>query len=294
MNSSSPSSTKSHKVSPRLIINADDFGLTKGINEEILRCHEEGIVTSASLMACGSAADEAMRAARSLGTKMGIGIHLTLDSEISIAEPSKISSIVTENGKFPSRAQTLLRLSTGRIRVEDVYFEWSMQIEKVIAGGLHPDHLDGHGHIHLFPALLPVVIDLAHHYDIPAIRLPEEPLRSSGGLRRLPSRIILNFITKLARRKLKNKLKHPDIMFGFSTGGCYKEEFFLKDLSYLREGDFAEAMFHPGPINIDVPSYKSWRYNWSVDSRTLRSKRVKDYIAKRGIKLVTFKELIVN
>ena len=83
-------------------------------------------------------------------------------------------------------------------------------------------------------------------------------------------------------------------MFGFSNSGCYKEKFFLKDLSYLRKGHFAEAMFHPGPINIDVPSYKSWRYNWGVDSRTLRSKRVKDYIAKRGIKLVTFKELSVN
>jgi hypothetical protein len=53
-------------------------------------------------------------------------------------------------------------------------------------------------------------------------------------------------------------------------------------------------MFHPGPINIDMPSYESWRYNWNVDSSTLRSKRVKDYIAKRGIKLVTFKELSVN
>jgi len=139
-----------------------------------------------------------------------------------------------------------------------------------------------------------VVIELARHYGIPAIRLPEQPWRSAGGFRRLPCRIILGLITKLARPKLKNKLRHPDMMFGFSTSGCYREKFFLKDLSYLRKGHFAEAMFHPGPINIDMPSYESWRYNWNVDSRTLRSKRVKDYIAKRGIKLVTFKELSVN
>jgi hypothetical protein len=80
-------------------------------------------------------------------------------------------------------------------------------------------------------------------------------------------------------------------MLGFTRGGCYEERLFLKDLARLKQGDFAEAMFHPGPANIDIPIYNHWGYEWSVDSKTLQSDRVKEFILKRGIKLVTFKEL---
>jgi len=286
-------STRSNliKLPPRLIINADDFGLSKGINEEIIHCLKDGILTSVSLMTGGRAGDEAICLALNFSKEIGVGVHLTLDGEFPVIEPKNITSLVTKDGKFHLRPHMLFRLLKGQVSKKAVYDEWAAQIEKLICAGIRPDHLNGHGHIHIFPTLLPVVIELAQQFGIPAVRLPSEPWNTSGSFKRFPGRFIISILSKIARYKFKNSLKYPDYMLGFSKGGCYKETFFLEDLACLKNGDFAEAMFHPGPEHIDIPIYDNWHYNWKVDSQTLRSNRVKDFINKQGIKLVTFKDL---
>lgn len=273
-----------------LIVNADDFGLTSAVNEEIVRCIESGIVTSTSVIACGRAADEAIRFAKSFGKGTGLGIHLTLDSETPVADPVSIPTIVSKRGILLTRSQVMIGLCSGQIKIDDVRREWLAQIEKVITAGLHPDHIDGHGHIQIFPTLLSLVIDIAKHFGISAIRLPAVPWR----FRRMAGVISLNLAAKFACTKFKSVLRHPDFMLGFSSGGCYSESIFLKDIGSLKNGYIVEAMFHPGPDKIDIPVYNSWSYNWAIDSATLRSRRVKDFMAEKDVKLITFKDLPKN
>lgn len=276
---------------PQLIINADDFGLTNAINEEIIRCIKDGVVTSTSLIAGGRAANEAIKLAQNFDQCTGLGVHLTLDSEAPVADPADIPTIVSKNGKLLGRSRIMARLCTGQSKIKDVHHEWSAQIGKIFDAGLKPDHIDSHGHIHCFPFLVSLVIEIAKHFGIPAVRLPAAPRRLSLSLNRVPGLISLHLAAKIACIKFRSVLKHPDFMTGFSFGGRYDEKIFLKDIDSLRNNDIAEAMFHPGPGSIDVPDYNSWDYNWAVDSATLRSTRVKDFISEKGVKLITFKEL---
>jgi len=281
--------SKTNDIGPRLIVNADDFGISPAVNTEILRCINEGIITSVSLIAPGCAAGQAIEIARNFNEKTGLGIHLALDDSVRpITDPKTISSIVTKNGRFFSRSQLIKKLISHRINPGDIHRELSAQIEKVISAGIKPDHLDGHGHIHVFPSLVKIVIELAQHYAIPSVRLPAEPLTAGRPYRRLSGRLALRSASLLAKKKFKGNLEHPDFMLGFSAGGCYKEHIFLRDLSRLKNGQIAEAMFHPGPENIDIPQFNNWGYKWAIDSATLRSKKVKDQIKQQNIKLITF------
>jgi len=280
----------SERISNRpisMIINADDFGLTNAVNYEIVRCIEDGIVTSTSIIACGRAADEAVNLGRSFGEDTGLGVHLTLDSETPVSDPGTIPTIVTKQGIFLSRSEIMLRLFKRQVNIDDVRREWSAQIRKVINADLQPDHLDGHGHIHVFPPLLSVVIDIAKQFKISAIRLPLVP----WGFKRVTGLLSINLAAKYASIKFKSLFRHPDFMVGFASGGCYSESVFLKDIGLLKHGKIVEAMFHPGPDKIDIPGYNAWGYNWAIDSATLRSNRVRDFIALKNIKLITFKDL---
>ena len=281
--------SQTNDISTRLIVSADDFGISPAINAEIIRCVNEGIVTSVSLIATGRAAQNAIDHAKNFNAKPALGIHLALDDSVEpITSPKNIPSIVTKNNSFFPRSKLIAGLLLNRINLDDIHREFSAQIEKLISAGIKPDHIDGHGHIHVFPSLVNIVLALAQKYDIPAVRLPLDTFNSGRAFQRLPERILLRSASLLARRKFTGKVKHPDFMLGFSAGGCYEERIFLQDLNRLKKGQLTEAMFHPGPQNIDIPQLNTWNYNWAIDSATLRSNRVKDRIAQLGITLTNF------
>jgi chitin disaccharide deacetylase len=276
---------------PRLIVNADDYGLSPALNREILRCAHEGFLTSVSLIAGGYAADEAMAAIRHIKGGFGVGVHLALDTARPVADPMQIDTLVTKEGTFVPRSQLLRRLLRGLVRREHVHREWSAQIEKVIKAGIQPDHIDGHGHVHVFPGLTTIVTSLANRYGIRAVRLPLEPFWRGQVLGRIAGRFVLGGAALFAREQFKGKLDHPDFLLGFSTSGCYCEDLFIRDIGLIKNGQIAEAMFHPGPEEIDIPDFRTWGYRWSVDSSTIRSSHAKNRIAQLGVELMTFSEL---
>src|ERR1700680_3490540 len=83
----------------RLIVNADDFGISEEVNVAIIRAHKEGILTSASLMVTGTAFDHAVRLARE-NPHLGVGIHLVTVMGQSALSPSEVSSLVDSQGNF--------------------------------------------------------------------------------------------------------------------------------------------------------------------------------------------------
>jgi chitin disaccharide deacetylase len=160
----------------RLIVNADDFGLTSGVNRAIVELHQAGVLTSSTLMARAAATEEAIALARA-NPSLGVGCHIVLVDGEPVLPPREIPTLVdSRTGCFPSKLSTfLLRLFTGRIRSAEIEAEAAAQIALLQRSALRLTHIDSHKHTHMFPAVLRPVLRAAAHAGIHAVRNPFEP-----------------------------------------------------------------------------------------------------------------------
>jgi hopanoid biosynthesis associated protein HpnK len=168
-----------------LIVNGDDFGLTAGVNRAILELHRAGVLTSASLMARGTATDEAIEIARATPS-LGVGCHVVLVDGEPVLSPGEIPTFVNRSTDcfHTSLTSFLMRLFTGCIRSVEIEAETAAQIALLQARGLHLTHIDTHKHTHMFPAVLRPVLRAAKAAGIRAVRNPFEPawaIRATAG-----------------------------------------------------------------------------------------------------------------
>jgi chitin disaccharide deacetylase len=168
-----------------LIVNADDFGLTAGVNRAVAELHKSGVLTSTTLMARAGATAEAIEIARAKPS-LGVGCHVVLVDGEPILSPREIPTLVEQKtGCFPANLTTFLaRLFTGRIAAEEIEAEVAAQIRSLQAQGLELTHVDTHKHTHMFPAVLRPVLRAAHAANIRAVRNPFEPawaVRATAG-----------------------------------------------------------------------------------------------------------------
>jgi chitin disaccharide deacetylase len=164
----------------RLIVNADDFGLTPGVNRAIAELHAAGAVTSVTLMARASATTEAIEIARSTPT-LGVGCHVVLVDGAPVLPPDRIPSLIDpRTGHFRSTLSAFLpRLLTGNIDASEIEAESAAQIGLLQDRGLELTHIDTHKHTHMFPAVLRAVLRAARAAGIDKIRNPFEPAWAS-------------------------------------------------------------------------------------------------------------------
>ncbi|TDT51901.1 chitin disaccharide deacetylase [Fonticella tunisiensis] len=143
----------------KLIVNADDFGYSKGVNLGVIEAFKNGVVTSTTMMTNMPGAEHAASLAKE-NPGLGVGIHLVL----TMGKPVRndVPSLVDENGRFHR-----LKDMTDKIKVEDVEREFEAQIERFLSFGLTPTHLDSHHHVHTQKKILPVVMKLAEKYNLP-------------------------------------------------------------------------------------------------------------------------------
>ncbi len=165
----------------RLILNADDFGLTHGINRAIGELHSAGVLSSATLMANGAAFDDAVEVARAHPT-LGVGCHIVLTDGIPLAPLKHIPGLLGPDGKTlrPSLTDFIQALLRGKIKPAEIELEALFQIHKLQRAGIKITHLDTHKHTHLFPVVTRCLLALAESNRIPAIRNPFEPCWSLG------------------------------------------------------------------------------------------------------------------
>jgi hopanoid biosynthesis associated protein HpnK len=169
----------------RLIINADDFGLTAGVNRAIIELHRHGFLTSTTLMARASATEEAIGLARSTPS-LGVGCHVVLVDGDPVLSAKELPTLVDpRTGRFqPTLGAFLARLLTGRIRASEIEAEAAAQIARLKSVGVALTHIDTHKHTHMFPAVLRPVLRAAKAAEIRAVRNPFEPawsLRATPG-----------------------------------------------------------------------------------------------------------------
>jgi chitin disaccharide deacetylase len=157
-----------------LVVNADDLGLTVGVNTGIFDAHDRGILTSASLMAHAPATANAIRGVRSRPT-LGVGVHLTLVDGGPIFPPDRVPTLVNDDGQFrASWKPFIVACLLGRVSMQDVERELTAQVECVAFQGITVTHLDAHKHVHVYPPVFEIVVRLAARFGIPVIRVPYE------------------------------------------------------------------------------------------------------------------------
>jgi chitin disaccharide deacetylase len=183
----------------RLIINADDFGLTQGVNRAIAELHRAKALTSATLMATGAAFDDAV-ALTHANPALGVGCHITLTDGIPVSSPQSIPTLLGADGKTfrPSLGDFVQMLVRGKISEDEIEREAFAQVEKLRSAGIYITHLDTHKHTHLFPGVTRPLLRVAERCSIGAIRNPfERPwslaLGHGNRLRRLQVKLLGNF-----------------------------------------------------------------------------------------------------
>ena len=253
----------------RLIINADDFGFTRDVNAGIVHAHRSGVLTSTTLMANGEAFDDAVKLAAATPT-LDIGCHLVLVQGSSVL-----------NGKeLPETPKQLLGILAKRTL--DVYAELRAQIEKILAAGLKPTHLDSHKHTHLVPAVFQAVVRLAHEFAIPYVRVP---LDSTVRWAKLPCALGNRYYRRLAER---HNLKMTDHFLGLRLTGYLTEENFASSLKSLEEGT-TEFMCHPGFLGDELKQARTRLKESRVrELEALTSPRIRELIAGSAIHLSPF------
>jgi chitin disaccharide deacetylase len=244
-------------VSKLLIVNADDLGMTRGVNRGIVEAHRSGIVTSATLLANGPEFEDAVALVRAQAPRLAIGAHLNLSQFAPLSPSADIPTLVNAQGQFYLRPWRLWsRLVRGKIRASEVQTELRAQICRLLDAGFRPDHLDGHMHVHLLRGVREMVIDLAREFGIGAARCPmERPILPRNSLlgalnpglvpRRVVAFSISQFAQPFCERLQQAGLRHADHFVGNYLLGHLNAHALDEVLHGVRPG-VTELMCHPG------------------------------------------------
>ena len=245
---------------PRLIINADDFGLTPGINRAIAELHHANVLTSATLMATGAAFDDAVAIARA-NPNLGIGCHIVLTDGIPASPPQTIPTLLGPDSKTfrSSLVDFIQALLRGNIKEEDIEREATAQIQKLRYAGIGITHLDTHKHTHLFPAVTQPLLRIAERHSIAAIRQPfEQPwslaLGHGSRTRRLQVKLLSSLKTRFEHQPQisGNKILTTNGTIGISATGNLDAKTLHQILHAMpAEGTF-ELCCHPGYNDRDL------------------------------------------
>jgi len=248
----------------RLIVNADDFGFTRGVNTGILRAFQSGILTSATLMANGDAFDEAVAMALA-APGLGVGCHLVAVGGRPVAPPAEIASLVDANGMLPRTLTDLLKLlMRGRVKVEHVEREFRAQVERLCAAGITPTHLDSHKHSHTQPMVMTALARVATLFNIRAVRNPFESWRApvitglaararrGGYLKQyVMSATVAPRARAFHRIARQHGLRTPDFFCGVRLTGLLDPEAVRRVIEGLPDGT-TELMCHPGVYDDEL------------------------------------------
>jgi len=274
----------------QLIVNADDLGLTPGVNRGILRAFQEGIVTSASLLVTGSAFEDAVALARQ-NPELDVGLHLALVEERAVLGREVLPTLVDETGRFFRTSSEFFRRAVlGRINWDEVEREIAAQIARFQKTGLRLSHLNSHQHLHMFPPVFQIVRRLTRGLDNLWIRNSAGPWRKSPGVRmgRWVQQLALNLTCLSARRLHRPLPQMPDGMYGFEVSGCLTRSALEQIFRKISDGLY-ELICHPGEVDAGTRGrYSYWGYRWAEELEALTAPEMRVFLKEEGIALTSF------
>jgi chitin disaccharide deacetylase len=285
----------------RLIFNADDFGLTAGINYAIIEAHTHGVLTSASLMANASATSEALQTAR-MYPRLGLGCHVVLVDGEPLTDPARLSSLVPRGSSAFGKNVGKLAARTlfGRVDRDQIEVEATAQFRELQSQGITFTHFDTHKHTHMFPGVLEGLLRSARVCGIPAVRNPFEPphsLTSSFAQNRaLWKRSLQTIALRLLREnflKLVHRagLKTTDGTVGIAATGSLDAPLFKRMLDDLPEGTW-EFVCHPGYCDEELRAANTRLLkSRETELQLLTATETREQLEHAGIALISYADL---
>ncbi|MBI4455169.1 MAG: ChbG/HpnK family deacetylase [Acidobacteria bacterium] len=288
----------------KLIVNADDFGFTAGVNTGIVRAFERGIVTSATIMANGNAFEDAAERARA-NPGLAVGGHLSILGGRPVAPPREVASLINENGRMPGTLLELIsRLACGVVRTGDIEREFRAQLGRIVGAGIHLTHVDTHKHAHMHPRVMEALLRVAGEIGVRCVRNPFETVhwpRLWGPSARVRWReyltqyVLSMGMSMRARRFQRLARRHafemPDYFCGMSLTGLLDGAAIRGVVESLREGT-TELVCHPGVYDEELENSptrlkreRQCELDALTDSALLRCLR------EREIILISYREL---
>jgi predicted glycoside hydrolase/deacetylase ChbG (UPF0249 family) len=271
-------------------VNADDFGLTAGVNRAIIELHQAGVLTSTTLMAKATATEEAIALAGSHG-RLGVGCHVVLVDGAPVLSADQVPTLTDgETGKFySSLGQFLPRLLTKRIRAAEIEAEASAQIALLQSRGLRLTHIDTHKHTHIFPMVLGPVLRAAKAAGIRAVRNPFEP---EWAVRATPRHSAMRAAEVFALRRMGPYFRRSIAGYEFTTTdgtiavagtGTLDGDAVRSLLRQLPSGSW-ELVTHPGYDDVDLAKVRTrLRASREVERNALQA--IKEFPA---LELISF------
>lgn len=253
----------------KLIVNADDFGYSKGVNHGIIDSFNDGIVTAATLLTTMPGSQHAYQLAKEHPT-LDIGIHLTIDLGRPTLPVEQVPQLIQANGEF--KPYDFWAEATS-VPSEEIYAEWKNQIETAIQHGVQPSHFDSHHHLHMLPLVFPIFTQLAHEYGV--------------GVRFHPAWGWDATEIAVAEASL-GELKRAD----FFSSDFYEERVATNFFESLPITDETwEIMCHPAYLDPELLKRTSYLNERITEVEVLNSPETKAEIARLGIELISFKDL---
>jgi predicted glycoside hydrolase/deacetylase ChbG (UPF0249 family) len=284
------SSAPPYRPQKKLVIHADDFGLTESITRAIIRSMQEGVVRSTSLLANLPCSPAALEEAK--GHRLDVGWHVNFTLGKPLSPAREVTSLVDARGNFYPLPCLLRRSFQRKLRGAEILRELQAQWEVFRAAGVLPTHLDGHQHVHLFPQLREAVREIVLQHAIPFVRLPQE-----GGIRSP------RFLTRTFLRSLKGAKKsfwtfgslHTLPFYGLSLGRQAGElAAWARLLQKIRQ-DLAEIMVHPGLLAPGEATYgDDFPGDREKEWQLLMGSDLKNLLQEMNFTVLSFRDLLAQ
>jgi predicted glycoside hydrolase/deacetylase ChbG (UPF0249 family) len=291
-------------------VNADDLGLTSGVNRAIVEAHRDGVVSSATLMATTHDASfrEAVEAVRGL-PGLSVGCHVVLVDGAPVSAPGAVDTLLAIRSGEPecfysSLSAFAARATMGGFDREQLVLEITAQIRKIQTAGIEVSHLDSHKHTHIFPEVLRAMLRAAKICGVRAIRSPFVPIKaimsqSFAGRRALLKRygqvrILNTFAGNFRRQTSRAGLRFPDGVIGVIETGSMDGVLLRQAIEGLPEGTW-ELVCHPGYADNDLRAVRTRLVESRERERSLlTSPELKEFLERQKIQVISYRELGVG
>ena len=285
----------------RLIVNADDFGLTRGVNRAIVEASSNGIVTSSTLMANGQAFEDAIAHAKS-ASRLSVGCHVVLVDGSPVLggrQASTLSDKRAKDGRFyDGLGGFALRAVSGRVDADEIEAEVTAQIRKLQSAGISVSHLDSHKHTHILPQVLRPLLRAARTCGVPAVRNPFGPVRFSivakypSLWKRYSQVSVLNRLGSRFRNSVTDAgMLTTDGTVGIVGTGAMDDYLFASIVESLPEGTW-EFVCHPGYNDAELDRIQTrLRESRAVELQLLTSPQTLELLSRSGVQLISYRDL---
>jgi predicted glycoside hydrolase/deacetylase ChbG (UPF0249 family) len=276
----------------KLIITADDFGISKGVNDGILEAFHRGVVRNTALLVNF---DDVEESAIALKKTMGleIGIHLNLTSGPPVSDRRTVPSLIGADGSFLGLGGFFKRAALGRIDFKQVAGEWRAQIERGHRLGFRFSNINSHQHVHMLPSLARICVDLAGEYRIPAVRLSR--FQPGGWYRPPPAKALALFPFAMRSRQIldQHRMVRNDYIMEIPSASIDGALARLRDALRSRPSGVTELVCHPGYVDRTLELRDRFTTARMFELEFLTSPRFKEMLDRESIELTGFSVLAV-